>query len=452
MLSWRRSNDPDLHSFPLPSVAFRCFPLLSSESGQGVIAGAVAVFVALAILVPTIAFFVQKESKETEKERKMTAAFQLAEAATERGYWEISQLSSPTAAIPIPGYNFDQEYTDVTNGSYAVAVGSDSAMDIIITGVGRDTMKKEVREIQVTYALPAATNSSMFSAGANTFQGSEDVEWGPIYSQTGITSGADHPRLYTNGVISGYGPSNCSQAPPCTDNLHYWSCSCAPYIAVPAIDFNYYKQLAQTEGNTAPPNCCGGSYYNTASCEFQGCTDTSGSVYYFDNNSSVSFKPSNFIVGTIIVSGSGSLSLQGHDGSGGYAAAIPPYAWREYCTNTTVYSNFAATFVSGSPPSYASSCGMGINTDIQDTGGTANLSDVLVHGFVYVGSGGMTMGGSGNTVIHGALYSSGSISGGAHLYIYYDNEVTAGIHTTSSPGYTRLSWKEIVANWPSGLP
>ena len=437
------------------------------ESGQGVVAGAIALFAALSILVPMIVYFVQNESKETEKERKMTAAFQLAEAATERGYWEISQLSSPTASIPLAGYNFDQEYSDLANGTYAISIGSDAAEDIVITGVGRDALKKELREVQVVYALPAASNSSMFSAGANAISGNESVEWGPIYSQTSISTGRTYPRLYSNGTIAGYGPSSCSNAPPCTDDVHYWSCSCAPYVPMPSVDFNYYKTLAQAEGNTAPSGCgCSAAtcphYVNTSgTVNFNGCQDASGvsggnpTVYYIDGNATVSFSasnPKNFIVGSVIVTGGGSWQLSGQDGSGSYAASVPPYSWREYCLNGTTWSHYQS--IGGGAASWNSSCGSssGINATYELTGATYGLNDVLVHGFVYVGSGGIALTGSGGTVVHGALYTSGAITGNAHITVYFDSQATQNIHTSASQLYTRQSWKEVAALWPTALP
>ena len=422
-------------------------------------------FVALTILVPTIVFFVQKESNETEKERKMTAAFQLAEAATERGYWEISQLSSPTAAIPIPGYNFDQEYSDLPNGSYAISIGSDAAKDIIVTGVGRDALKKELREIQVVYSAPQATSNSMFSVGTNELSGHESVEWGPVYSWTGLTgtSGWDWPRFYSLGTIAGWGPSSCSSAPPCTDNVHYWSCSCAPNESMPQLDFNYYKQIAQQEQATlgsAPSGCCQGQYYATNNCNFKGCQDQlgnsvspSGSVYYADGTD-INFdagQGGNFIVGTVILAGSSSININGNAGTGAYTANVPSTAWKEYCyggSGGPGWTHFAT--VGGSGANYGSLCGQGVNS-----GGTFSntfpLTNVAVHGLLYDG-GDMNLGGSGSTVIHGALIGATQIGGSGNLTIFYDDAVANAIRTTGNPAYSRFSWKELVAIWPPGLP
>ena len=220
---------------------------------------------------------------------------------------------------------------------------------------------------------------------------------------------------------------------------------------MPQLDFNYYKQLAQSEGPAAAA-CCGGQHYTTGSCDFKGCQDTSGltggqpTVYYADGTDINFYAGSggNFVVGSIILAGSSSINIHGNGGSGAYSASVPPLAWREYGLNSITWSHYRA-FDSGAPGSFP-----GLNSSYQASA-SYPLSNVVVHGLLYDG-GDINMGGSGNTVIHGVLLGATQISGNANLTIYYDDTVASNIQQSGKPTYSRKSWEEIQPIWPSGLP
>lgn len=421
-----------------------------TPSGQ-ILVGAVLMLMALLILVPAMVLYVRYESNWTVKEARTTSAFHLAEAATERGYWRISQSTIPTQIIPIAGYSFDKSYSDVSSGTYAISIGSDANKNIIVTGVGRDLLKSEVRAIQVVYQTSSPISSVLYSVEENEVSGSGTIEWGPMYSQTQINMGGSpltYPRLYSPGTISTYAP-DCGATPPCTDSLHYWACGCAPYIPPIQPNFAYYKALAQGYG-AAPAHCNTNgsgnnpSYYRTDDGNFKGCTDTSGKVYYVENGS-VTFDPGsggNYVVGTIIVVGGHGLKLHGSAGSGAYSAAVPPNAWKEYGLNPTTWAHYK-TFDAGAPANFP-----GLSGSYQ-AATTYPLTNVLLHGFLY-SDGELEFTGSGNTVIHGAFHTANEIIVNSNITVYYDANLN--VATQGQSTYTRTSWKELLnQGWPAGL-
>lgn len=424
---------------------------LGFSSGQ-ILVGAIMLLLVLAILVPVMVMYVQNEARWTAKQQKNTTAFHLAEAATEKGYWKISQSATPTQLIPIAGYSFDTKYSDIPGGTYAISIGSDANKNIIITGVGRDSNNAETRAIQVVYQTTSPISSVLYSVDENELGGSGSVEWGPMYSQTQINMGGSpktYPRLYSPGTISSYCTS-CASTPPCTDSVHYWCCGCAAYIAPVLPDFVYYKALAQSYG-AAPAGCNtdnsgnNPSYYRSNSNgKFKGCTDASGKVYYIENGKMnfVAGSGGSFVLGTIIGVGGQGLEVQGSAGTGAYTAVVPPNAWKEYGLNSatwTHYKTFDAVAAENFP---------GLSSTYQ-AAATYPLTNVLVHGYVY-SDGELEFTGSGNTVIHGAFHTASEVDVNANITVYYDaslNVVTQGKTT-----YSRLSWQDMPGQgWPSGL-
>jgi len=76
-------------------------------------------------------------------------------------------------------------------------------------------------------------------------------------------------------------------------------------------------------------------------------------------------------------------------------------------------------------------------------GGTANLTDVGMHGFLYVG--GDISNSGGNSSFVGAIYVGGDISVNA-LTMYYDFSVADGVEFSDSQ-INRVSWDKVLATW-----
>jgi len=61
-----------------------------NESGQ-MLAIALGIVLLLLIIVPNLVKMVQTESRQTDKQRKSTIAFNIAETAVERGMWKLKE-------------------------------------------------------------------------------------------------------------------------------------------------------------------------------------------------------------------------------------------------------------------------------------------------------------------------------------------------------------------------
>src|SRR5262249_23706195 len=130
--------------------------LMRKQSGQ-ILIGVIIVMTILIILLPALVSYIQRESSWSVKEQRSTRAFQLAEAGTERGYQALILSTTSVATVEGGGtlqfYNFDQKYTDLPGGVYAIKlVGNPAAQTITITSVGKDSSSNEIRAVQVVYA------------------------------------------------------------------------------------------------------------------------------------------------------------------------------------------------------------------------------------------------------------------------------------------------------------
>src|SRR5262245_45904125 len=121
----------------------------SGERGQ-VLAGVILLVSLLLIIVPAMVAWVRQDTKMSVKDRKTTAAFNLAEAGLDRAYWKLKSSTSTwadaRAGLGIAGYKFDQVYTDVSGGAYRISITSGPNPDqVTVIAEGRDTQGGEKR-------------------------------------------------------------------------------------------------------------------------------------------------------------------------------------------------------------------------------------------------------------------------------------------------------------------
>ncbi|MEQ1918671.1 MAG: hypothetical protein ABL955_05685, partial [Elusimicrobiota bacterium] len=139
----------------------------STAGGRGqVLVGVILVLMALLIMVPALVQWVQQESKIAVKDKKSASAFNLAQAAVERGMWKLkSSTSTWSAAVggtAIAGYAFDVTYTDLPGGTYRIQFDDgtlNGAGVVTVWGEGRDAANNETRSIQAVYqniSIPGA--------------------------------------------------------------------------------------------------------------------------------------------------------------------------------------------------------------------------------------------------------------------------------------------------------
>ena len=215
--------------------------------------GVMLVFLLLLIIVPVMVLWVQNDTKMSVKDQKSSAAFGLAEAAVDRGYWKVKGSTSTFSQVvnggAIAGYNFDVTYKDIVGGSYRIKISSGPSTDqITILGEGRDLRNREVRAITAIYdnnTIPGA----VLAGGAITTNDQSVIHWGPVLAMGDITvnSAGHFPRKLSRQVVKkgsaiSFNYDTNGTDPPNTDSLEWWSNYNVPEL--PVFDFETMRASA----------------------------------------------------------------------------------------------------------------------------------------------------------------------------------------------------------------
>lgn len=406
---------------------------------------AVLILCVLAIIVPVLVMYSQRESKWSVAQSRSNTAFHLAEAATERGYLIVAQSTTTYQSIQngavLTGYNYDTAYTDVPGGRYAIRITSGTNPgEVVITGVGKDSSGSSVRTLEIIWANSPFGNVALWANGGVTVTGNNfTVEWGAIMTPKTITvNGRKSPQLWSAGSIdldtNAASPPNCDSPDCCF--WHSYNSSIPP---TPTIDFSYYKSSAVASGT-----------YYSGNQSWTSKTDTTGKVWYIDGN--LSMATNNYIKGDLIVIGDLNPS-GGNWGNGGVTATMGTKAWKQYCNNWTYYKTKTGASGNGYwADTGAAASFPGLTSNYTAGTITASLPKVVVYGFMYVGGNLNWAGGGGNADFLGVAYINGNatLDATSHATIWYNGDVAANIKT-SNVVLSRISWKEYRSAWPTGL-
>lgn len=418
---------------------------MRNEKGQVIIIilGAMILFL---IFIPALVYYVQQEAKWTEKQRMTSAAFHLAEAGIDRGYWKLKEKSEYWDQLsqgkPISNYNFDLAYEDVPStgsplGKYTIQITTHPTNKKwrIIRAIGLDASTREKRAIELILERQGA-DSSLYSENTISLSGNAVVHWGPMRSEQNITATADYfPRKISKQQVVGR-PLNPNPDP----DEEYWHYYTGTLGSTGINDSSYtaraFEQPYCTHVNTDTYNY----YTHEATQRLQGMECNHQRVWYYTSN--LSIRGGTYIYGTLIVRGN--LDFTGTSSAGSYTITPPQQAWEEYKKIDTVAANEYYADAGGGPPSTISSSfqfGATGNPDKKD----ATKDNVTIRGFVYVG-GNLSV--NGNVIIHGAIIVKGTVSGSGNLTIFYDDNL--GVEMTDAP-IVRKSWKEVILDWPTGF-
>jgi Tfp pilus assembly protein PilX len=298
------------------------------QSGQ-VLAGVILLVMVLLIMVPAMVQWVQIETKSAVRDQKKTTAFNLAEAAVERGMWKLksstSTFATAQAGTAIAGYNFDVTYTDIPGGSYRISMTSsvyNGAAVMLVWGEGRDNNRSEMRAVKAIYqnlSIPGA----IISAGNLIDTGGSAVHWGPIMAMGTLTETGtvpNYPRLLSKQTALPMDTNGLT--PPNTDNVQWWSGYDVPEL--PMFDFTALRSSAAA---TNTLNCngsttgaanipCGSACINcVVKNMYKDPRYNSNYVWYWDNNVVINDPGTN---GTFIIRGN--MLTNGGDYYGSYGA------------------------------------------------------------------------------------------------------------------------------------
>jgi len=220
----------------------------NSQKGQLIIS-VIGILLFLMVIIPALIFWVNNQAKWSVKQQKTTTAFNLAEAAIDRGVWKLKSSTGTwdqaSKGIVITGYNFDVVYKDIPNGEYRIKFSSGpNPKEVTIYGEGKDLTSQEIRAIKAVYrnqVIPGA----MISRGIITWANAFSAHWGPIMSHNNINitdanAAKDYfPRKFSRQVvqctIGSYPRDQNGLNPPNTDNTEWWSDYPVPDL--PVLDF-----------------------------------------------------------------------------------------------------------------------------------------------------------------------------------------------------------------------
>lgn len=406
------------------------------ERGQ-MIVGVILLLVLMAIFVPVMVTYTQREAKWSVKQDQTNTAFHLAEAGVEKAYRKLS-LSTGTwysvieSGTPITNFKFDKSYDDVPGGVYSVSITSGpKERQATVISIGREAKKKEIRSIEAIFSQNILGDIAIQAMDGVSVAGGVQVEWGSVIGAKPIdASDRSYPQFHSAASIIGKdadpAPPNCD-SPDCCQ----WFAYSQDIPPDPGLDLGFYRTSA-----TATT-----TYYDTAQ-SWDNYSYTGGGTVMIENNLTLG-SPGVDIVGNLIVTGN-LTTTSGGWGKGSVDMAMPTGAWKQYCGNWSHYSVFGDSTAPAAFPGLDSTY---LSPALQTYNPTGNKC--AVQGFLYVGGNFTTSGGGGSTEVYGTMFAVGTVSVAANsaVTLYYNKSAAEGVKTTRLV-LKRSSWKAVLRNYP----
>lgn len=450
-----------------------------SRTGQ-ILVVVLLLMMVLSVMVPLMVTYVQNEAKWTNKEGRNTQAFHLAEAGTEKALLELSlstqtwnqiqkcTFSTPNNPCSPANFAFDQSYTDVSGGEYAIYITSGppgTSQQAQVFAVARDANHQETRSLKVIYSNGTLGNVAILGGKGVQVSGNNlTVEWGAIESPNPIVSNGDaHPNLYSAASISGItgappGATSAITLPHCdSPNCWWWHSFDNQIPPLPVIDFNFYRSSAQALGAAGQTACGNGtSYYQGGNFSGQ-CSDLKGNPFFVEGSWTNMDGPYN---GTIIVMGSLDTGNGKMTAPSNGQMSIPQQAWIQYCND---WSFYCSTYTGGTtgdtstcaaPHTAAGQCWGKNSTYLSPSNAvyTDGFGAPVITGLLYVGSDFTGPQGGGNSNLgYGIIYVNGTVNlnSNSHAKWFYDGGAGgAGIQTTQI-FLVRTWWQDVKVSWPN---
>ena len=426
------------------------------QRGQ-IVVMALLLLALMAIMVPLMVLFTQRESKWAVKGGQNTGAFHEAEAGIEKGYRAISVSSAVWYALidngtGITDYLFDHRFDDVNNGYYTVGVSSGPlARQATVVAIAKDYSGNEVRAIKAVYQQNTMGDIAIQAMSGVAVAGGVNVEWGAVIGQGYVDTGSrTFPQFHSAAGLSVDNDPNPLNA---DGGNCQWTSFDPDVPPDPEIDLGFYRSSAQVvdalncpTGGTPEGSC----YFNTAQ-SWDSLDYTKGGTIFIENNLTVG-SPGVNIVGNLVVTGN-MATTSGGWGKGSGAMTLPTNAWKQYCNNWTHYTPFDAVAAAAYP---TINDFPGLSSDYlsaETLTYTPNPDGkTSIRGFIYVGGSFSTSGGGGNAYIYGTMVCKGSVSVASNsgVTVYYNRDAANNIHSKRVI-LTRVSWQDVLRPWPSGL-
>jgi hypothetical protein len=451
-----------------------------------------AIMMVIGIFIPALVSWLQQDTKQSVKEAKATAAFNLAEAGIDRGLWKLKSSTATFGQAKIgtviAGYNFDTTYSDIPGGFYRIHFSSGpSTRDVTITAEGKDMLSQETRAVRAVYRNQTF-GGGMISGGVITWANAFSAHWGPIMAHgniniTDANAAQDYfPKKYSRQAvqctIGSYNRDTNGLALPNTDSLEWWSDYAVPEL--PILDFAALRSSASTTGTlnvygcskmgTWPPTVgdwTGAKWWGKNACNL-GSSNHNG-LRHFQNswNNPLARKQYVWYWDEDVIM-TGDVGDEGHGIWGNviarknvtnyagdnytYTGNIPSNAWEQY---TKISKSAGDTSAKNEYPGddglrkNRSTFNFGSETW---TGGKspppAGNTDVGFRGLIYIG-GNFNI--QGPVDVHGVVWVAGNVSkavGSERTVIFFDETLDI---PTLNVVLVRQSWNEIMPSgtaWP----
>ncbi len=229
-----------------------------SESGQALMATVSVVAVVALIVIGSIVARNMSTQSTAVSSQHSNVAFQMARIGVEKGIHALNSVPGNWALLgnggTITGFNGDVVYADAPGGQYKVVIQKDpsdpNSRDII--GYGKDnSTSPQYKGLEIVLNKSSAQFGAIMAPDVKLSRRTK-VHWGPIYAydKLDLPHQADRvyfPRLFSMGKITHI---DVNPSLPNTDGVRWWSFNFAPGLpAWPQVDLNYYKALAQAQGN-----------------------------------------------------------------------------------------------------------------------------------------------------------------------------------------------------------
>jgi len=448
------------------------FRTVRRRGGEGgfILAGVVLIMLVLAIMIPLMVMYTDREANWSVKQDKSTKAFHLAEAGVEKAYRALS-LSTGTwynlieHGTQIDDFKFDHTFDDLAEGVYAVHIASGPGKwQATVKSVGKVAYggnRIELRGIEVVFQQTALGDIAIESLSGVYMNGNNiDVRWGAVLSRDEINLDArTSPQFWAAGQIIKYtstksdqdpNPPNCDE-PDCVQ-WHSFSTEIPPD---PGIDIDFYRSSATSNTNGCPPvenrdtgdpavqDPAGSCRYTEANVTVTGDYNATAGTIFFEGNV---WTDKIYLKGSVIILGN-LVTRTGNSGEGTVSMKMPQTAWKQYGRDWATYQGYD-NYADDNMPSFP-----GLDsTYLSDINYTKTESKVYLNGFMYVG-GDMYLGnGGGSCTIYGSIYCVGKayVDSNSQMDVYYNKDAAEDIHTLKII-LSRVSWKAIVHQWPSAL-
>ncbi|MBI3292602.1 MAG: hypothetical protein HYZ73_07325 [Elusimicrobia bacterium] len=420
--------------------------------------------VVLLVVIPSVVWLLQGDTKGAVRQTRTTKAFHLAEAGIDRGAWKLSESlqvwTDAKNGVPISGYTGTTEYTEVAGGSYKIAFSSGPGTgEVTVTAKGRDQSTNEIRTLQVIFER-TAVNDPVQTGGTNQWQPNLTVHWGPVISYGQMTlSGGQTTTYWPHKIAKGaIDPWDTNPAAPNSDQTRNYEAFRTDLGSPPQLDLDDYRTQAQSSVVPDPGAIGGGSNGGQSAAWLgTGYFDGSGEVrfksYQLNNSSAVIFVETgnvkiedtnsnrSFLRVNALVVANGNIHIHAK-GLASYTFPVPANAWQQYVSGTVVNPSSPDTSASNEYPGDNGYHTVSPTYTAPSALDPPGLTGVVFHGLLSTYQFHCA---GGNNLIVGVAMVTTTMEVNT-MVIYYDPAISDTIRLTSVT-LKRKSWQEIVTTW-----